>query len=55
MKCECSSPVMSSVKPEEASLLFTILTSLKYKFVLHLLRGWVQSIGFSIQRHHKIF
>ena len=47
MKCECSSPVMSSIKPEEASLLFTILTSLKYKFVLHLLRedGCNQSVS----------
>ena len=47
MKCECSSPVMSSIKPEEASLLFTVLTSLKYKFVLHLLRedGCNQSVS----------
>ena len=29
---------MSSIKPEQASLLFTIITSLKYKFVLHLLK-----------------
>ena len=29
---------MSSVKPEPASLLFKIITSLKYKFVLHLLK-----------------
>ena len=29
---------MSSVKPEQASLLHTIITSLKYKFVLHLLK-----------------
>ena len=29
---------MSSIKPEQASFLFTIITSLKYKFVLHLLR-----------------
>ena len=29
---------MSSIKPEQASLLFTITTSLKYKFVLHLLK-----------------
>ena len=29
---------MSSIKPEQVSLLFTIITSLKYKFVLHLLK-----------------
>ena len=29
---------MSSIKPEQASLLHTIITSLKYKFVLHLLK-----------------
>ena len=29
---------MTSIKPEQASLLFTIITSLKYKIVLHLLK-----------------
>ena len=29
---------MSSIKTEQASLLFTIISSLKYKFVLHLLK-----------------
>ena len=29
---------MSSIKPEQASLLFTIIASLKCKFVLHLLK-----------------
>ena len=29
---------MSSIKPEQASLFFKIITSLKYKFVLHLLK-----------------
>ena len=29
---------MSSIKPEQTYLLFTIINSLKYKFVLHLLK-----------------
>ena len=29
---------MSSIKTEQASLLFTIISSLKYEFVLHLLK-----------------
>ena len=29
---------MSSIKPEQALLLFTVITSLKYKFVSHLLK-----------------
>ena len=31
--------VMSSIKPEQNTLLSTTITSLKYKFVLHLLKG----------------
>ena len=29
---------MSSIKPKQAPLLFTVITSLKYKFVSHLLK-----------------
>ena len=36
-KFECSSAAISSIKSEQTSL-FTITTSLKYKFVSHLLK-----------------
>ena len=47
---------MSSIKTEQASLLFSIITSLKYKFVLHLLKEDGRNRSVAVyKRHIKFF
>ena len=46
---------MTSIKPEQASLLFTIITSLKYKIVLHLLKKDGRNRSLSVYNDIKFF